>query len=50
MLERVMELTPFRRLGNPGEVASVIAFLVSEEASYMTGQILKVSVGYTNPF
>ncbi len=50
MLDRVMRLTPLRRLGKAEEVASVVAFLVSDEASYVTAQIVKVSGGYINPY
>ncbi|MBI1396831.1 MAG: SDR family oxidoreductase [Betaproteobacteria bacterium] len=34
-----------RRLGRPDEIASVVAFLVSDAASYMTGQIVYVNGG-----
>ena len=37
--------TQLRRLGTPEEVASVIAFLASDDASYMTGETLGVSGG-----
>ena len=50
MLDRVMRLTPLRRLGKAEEVAAAVAFLVSDEASYITGQIIKVSGGYVNPY
>ncbi len=36
---------PLRRVGQPGEVASVIAFLASEDASYVSGQVIYVKGG-----
>lgn len=37
---------PMGRLGEPREVAEVVAFLASERASYMTGSIVTVDAGY----
>ncbi len=36
---------PLRRVGQPSEVASVIAFLASEDASYVSGQVIYVAGG-----
>ena len=44
-MARVMSRTPMKRLGEPGEVADVCAFLVSSAASYMTGEIVYVDGG-----
>ncbi len=38
---------PLKRLGKAEDIASAVAFLVSEEASYITGQILTVDGGLT---
>jgi 3-oxoacyl-[acyl-carrier protein] reductase len=39
------EQTPLRRVGQPEEVAAVIAFLASDEASYVSGQTLYINGG-----
>ena len=44
-LDRVVKAIPLRRMGRPGEVASVALFLASDEASYVTGQVLLVCGG-----
>ena len=41
----VQRLVPLNRAGFPEEVAAVVAFLASEEASYVTAQIISVSGG-----
>ena len=42
---RIMSRTPMKRLGEPGEIADVAAFLLSDAASYMTGEIVVVDGG-----
>jgi 3-oxoacyl-[acyl-carrier protein] reductase len=41
----IERLVPMNRLGTPEEVASVVSFLVSEDAAYVTAQIISVSGG-----
>lgn len=41
----VAAMVPLRRIGQPGEVASVIAFLASDDASYVSGQVIYVAGG-----
>ena len=43
--EKVSRLTPLRRLGRPEEVAASIGFFTSEQAAFLTGQVLSVSGG-----
>lgn len=43
--EHIKSLIPMARIGRPEEVAKVVAFLCSDDASYMTGQILSVNGG-----
>jgi NAD(P)-dependent dehydrogenase (short-subunit alcohol dehydrogenase family) len=42
---RIMSRTPMKRLGEPGEVADVVAWLASDAASYVTGEIVVVDGG-----
>jgi glucose 1-dehydrogenase len=42
---RILSRTPLGRIGEPAEVASVAAFLASDEASYITGEIIYVDGG-----
>jgi 3-oxoacyl-[acyl-carrier protein] reductase len=44
-LERLRQLVPLQRLGEPEEVASVVEFLASEGASYVTGAIVPINGG-----
>jgi 2-hydroxycyclohexanecarboxyl-CoA dehydrogenase len=45
--EALTKAIPFRRLGQPADVANVVAFLASDEAAFVTGQTLSVSGGLT---
>ncbi|OBC01059.1 short-chain dehydrogenase [Mycobacterium sp. 852013-50091_SCH5140682] len=44
-IDKTIEATPVRRIGRPEDIAAACAFLVSEEAGYITGQILGVNGG-----
>jgi 3-oxoacyl-[acyl-carrier protein] reductase len=43
--KQLSDLVPLRRFGRPEEVADVVGFLVSEKASYITGEIISVNGG-----
>jgi NAD(P)-dependent dehydrogenase (short-subunit alcohol dehydrogenase family) len=45
--EKIVERIPARRLGQPSEVASIVAFLASDEASYVSGSAYTVDGGRT---
>jgi len=45
--EALTKAIPFRRLAQPADLANVVAFLASDEASYVTGQTVSVSGGLT---
>lgn len=51
---KLLSRTPLGRIGEPGEIASVAAFLLSEDASYITGQTIyadggRMGLNYTVP-
>ena len=45
--DQIKKQIPARRLGQPEDIAHAVTFLVSDEASYVTGQVLKVDGGLT---
>lgn len=45
LIDYILELTPLKRPGTAEEIANAVAFLASEEASYVSGQVLGVDGG-----
>lgn len=47
VVQRIIKKIPFRRWASPEEQAAAISFFVSDDSSYVTGQVLSVSGGLT---
>lgn len=47
IIDAMTRAVPFRRLGRPEEIAAAVAFFVSADAAFITGQVLSVSGGLT---
>jgi NAD(P)-dependent dehydrogenase (short-subunit alcohol dehydrogenase family) len=44
-VDHAIASTPVRRIGKPEDIAAACAFLVRDEASYVTGQVIGVNGG-----
>lgn len=44
-VEEILKMIPMQRLGKPEEISGIVAFILSEEASYMTRQVISVNGG-----
>ena len=44
-MKKIIESTPMKRVGQPEEIASLVAFLAMDKASYITGQNINVDGG-----
>jgi len=45
--DKVMEAIPLRRFGNVADIANMVAYLASDKAGYITGQVIAVDGGMT---
>jgi 3-oxoacyl-[acyl-carrier protein] reductase len=43
--EMIKQIVPMKRVGKPEEVASLVAYLASEEAAYISGQVISINGG-----
>jgi 3-oxoacyl-[acyl-carrier protein] reductase len=43
--DQIKKMIPLKRIGKPQEIAAVVAFLASDDAAYLTGQVLRVDGG-----
>ncbi|WP_070156628.1 SDR family NAD(P)-dependent oxidoreductase [Sphingobium phenoxybenzoativorans] len=47
--KKVLRMYPLRRIGGPDDIASMIAYVASDRASWVTGQVISVNGGFAMP-
>jgi 3-oxoacyl-[acyl-carrier protein] reductase len=45
LIDNIKSLSPFNRLGKPEEIANAIAFVASDQSSWVSGQVIRVNGG-----
>ncbi|HEX7576389.1 MAG TPA: SDR family oxidoreductase, partial [Candidatus Methanoperedens sp.] len=45
ILDKILTQVPIGRLGKPSEVAGAVAYLVSDDGDYITGQVIDINGG-----
>lgn len=46
-MDKIVKAYPLRRIGQPGDVAPMVAFLATDAASWVTGQVISVNGGFS---
>ncbi|MEW6680041.1 MAG: 3-oxoacyl-[acyl-carrier-protein] reductase [bacterium] len=47
MKNRIIEKIPLKRFGKPEDIASLVSFLASDDASYITGEVITIDAGFS---
>lgn len=47
--KKVVKMYPLRRIGDPDDIASMVAYIASDRASWVTGQVVSVNGGFAMP-
>jgi len=46
---KILSRIPMKKYGSTGDIAKIVAFLASDDANYITGQVINVNGGYLMP-
>jgi NAD(P)-dependent dehydrogenase (short-subunit alcohol dehydrogenase family) len=47
-LDKVAQINPLKRIALPQDISNLIKFLISEDSSYINGQVISIEGAYTN--